>query len=332
MRLGRARLLDRANKNGDKVADVHKARDDGREARAYHPEGSRRIGEAADRASGGAGEVEHVISYAINHMVAPRRSFADLLRLATSLGLDQVEIRNDLDGVPTRDGTPPERVRAEAEAAGVRILSINALQRFNDWNDARAGEATALARYARGCGAEALVLCPVKDATYRLAESERAERLRAALRALAPILEDAGIVGLVEPLGFATSSLRFKADALEAIEELELGERFRLVHDTFHHYLSGEARLYPEWTGLVHISGVDEPDLPLERMRDAHRVLVDVNDRCGTLLQILALMEGCDGPYSFEPFAASVHGLDDIAGAVEASMHWIDREIARVPA
>ena len=139
-------------------------------------------------------------------------------------------------------------------------------------------------------------------------------------------------MGLVEPLGFEQSSLRYKADAIEAIEELELGERFRLVHDTFHHYLSGEARLYPEWTGLVHISGVDDPDLPLDRMLDEHRVLVDVNDRCGTLLQILALMEGYSGPYSFEPFAASVHGLDDIAGALEASMHWIDREIARVPA
>ena len=113
---------------------------------------------------------------------------------------------------------------------------------------------------------------------------------------------------------------------------LGLGDRFRIVHDTFHHYLSGEPRVFPEWTGLVHISGVDDPDLPLDRMRDEHRVLVDVNDRCGTLLQILALMEGYSGPYSFEPFAASVHGLDDIAGALEASMHWIDREIARVPA
>jgi 2-keto-myo-inositol isomerase len=265
-------------------------------------------------------------------MVAPRRSLADLLRLANSLGLDQVEIRNDLDGVPMRAGTPPERVRAAAETAGVRILSINALQRFNDWNDARAGEATALARYAQGCGAEGLVLCPVNDANYRLTEPERLDRLHAALRALAPILEDAGITGLVEPLGFATSSLRFKADAIEAIEQTGLGERFRIVHDTFHHYLSGEPRLFPEWTGLVHISGVDDTDLPLERMRDEHRVLVDVNDRCGTLLQILALMEGHSGPYSFEPFAASVHALDDIAGALEASMHWIDREIARVPA
>ena len=139
-------------------------------------------------------------------------------------------------------------------------------------------------------------------------------------------------MGLVEPLGFASSSLRFKADAVEAIEEIGLGERFRLVHDTFHHYLAGEVRLFPEWTGLVHISGVDDPDLPLERMRDEHRVLVGVNDRCGTLLQILALMEGYSGALLVRAVRRERAALDDIAGALEASMHWIDREIARVPA
>ena len=274
--------------------------------------------------------MSHLLSYAINHIVAPRKTFAELVELATALGLDQVEIRNDLPGVAIGDGTPPARIREQA--GGVRIISINALQRFNDWNEERAREAARLAGYARDCGAPALVLCPVNDVAYRLSDKERLNGLRHALRALAPILAEAEIVGLVEPLGFATSSLRFKADAIEAIEETGLGERFRIVHDTFHHYLSGEPRLFPEWTGLVHISGVDDPDLPLDRVRDEHRVLVDVNDRCGALLQILALMEGCDGPYSFEPFAASVHGLKDIAGALEASMHWIDREIARVPA
>jgi 2-keto-myo-inositol isomerase len=275
--------------------------------------------------------VSHLLSYALNHMVAPRRTFAELAELATSLGLDQVEIRNDLPGVPISDRTPPGRIREQAEAAGMRILSINALQRFNDWTDERASEATALARYARECGAPALVLCPVNDVNFRPSEAQRLGNLRDALRALAPILEDAGIIGLVEPLGFPTSSLRFKADAVEAIEDLELGDRFRLVHDTFHHYLAGEARMYPEWTGLVHISGVQDASLPLDRMRDEHRVLVGANDRSEALLQILGLMEGCDGPYSFEPFAASVHALHDIRGALEASMHWIDREIARVP-
>ena len=101
--------------------------------------------------------------------------------------------------------------------------------------------------------------------SYRLSESERQRGLREALRALAPILAEAGIMGLVEPLGFEESSLRLKARRVEAIEDLDLGDRFRLVHDTFHHYLAGEPRMFPDWTGLVHISGVDDASLPLER-------------------------------------------------------------------
>jgi 2-keto-myo-inositol isomerase len=265
-------------------------------------------------------------------MVAPHKTFGELVEFATALGLDQVEIRNDLPGVAISDGTPPERIREQAEAAGVRILSLNALQRFNDWNDERARAAARLAGYAQGCGAPALVLCPVNDASWRASDKDRLDGLRHALRALAPILADADIVGLIEPLGFPESSLRLKAEAVEAIEELDLGDRFRLVHDTFHHYLAGEVRLFPEWTGLVHISGVEDARLALERTRDEHRVLVGANDLSGALLQILALMEGYSGAYSFEPFAASVHDLDNIAGALELSMHWIDREIARVPA
>jgi len=206
------------------------------------------------------------------------------------------------------------------------------LQRFNDWNDERAREAAWLARYANDCGAKALVLCPVNDVSYRLSESERLRNLREALRALAPIIAEAGIVGLVEPLGFEESSLRLKEEAVEAIEELDLGDHFRILHDTFHHYLAGEVRTFAKWTGLVHISGVDNDNLPRGRMRDEHRVLVGANDVCGTLLQILALMEGYSGAYSFEPFALSMQRESDIAGALEASMHWIDRQIAQVPA
>jgi 2-keto-myo-inositol isomerase len=275
--------------------------------------------------------VSHLLSFAINHMAAPAKSFAELVELARALGLDQVEIRNDLKGVPISDGTAPERIREVAEAGGVRILSINALQRFNDWNDARAAEAEALARYAQGCGAAALVLCPVNDVSYRPTEGERQTRLRQALRGLAPILAEAGISGLVEPLGFEESSLRLKADAVQAIEELDLGDRFRLVHDTFHHYLAGEVRMFPDWTGLVHISGVDDESLPLSRIRDEHRGLVGPDDILGNIGQIVALMEGYSGPYSFEPFAASVHASPDIAGALEASMHLIDRGLAKLP-
>lgn len=272
-------------------------------------------------------------SFAINHMVAPRKTFAELVALTKALGLDALEIRNDLEGVPIADGTDPARIRDEAQAGGVRILAINALQRFNDWNAARAEEAAALAGYAHDCGAEALVLCPVNDVSYRPSETERRGNLREALRGLAPILVEAGIVGLVEPLGFEESSLRHKAEAIAAIDELGLFERFRLVHDTFHHHLAGETQMFPERTGLVHISGVEDRDLPLSRIRDEHRVLVGPEDILGNLAQIRALLAaGYSGHYSFEPFAASVQANRDIAGALQGSMRHIMGELARAAA
>jgi 2-keto-myo-inositol isomerase len=271
-----------------------------------------------------------MLRYAINHMVAPRKSFAELVALANALELHAVEIRNDLPGTAILDRTDAAQIRDQAAAGGVRILSINALQRFNAWNAEREGEARALARYAQDCGAAMLVLCPVNDVSYRLAESARLSGLRVALRALAPILGDAGIIGLVEPLGFQESSLRLQSEAVEAIEDLGLGERFRIVHDTFHHYLSGEPHLLPDWIGLVHLSGVDDLGLPLGALRDKHRGLVGPNDRLGNIAQICALLAGgYDGPFSFEPFEAGVHASQDIAGALERSIHWLDAELAK---
>ena len=86
------------------------------------------------------------------------------------------------------------------------------------------------------------------------------------------------------------------------------------------------------FTGIYPDKESAEADYELVKGLSGREVLVDADDRCGTLAQIRALMEGYSGPYSFEPFAASVHGQDDIGGVLEASMHWIDREIARVPA
>jgi 2-keto-myo-inositol isomerase len=274
--------------------------------------------------------LSHLLSYAINHMVAPRKSFAELVALAQALELDAVEIRNDLPGTAILNGTGAAQIRDQAEAGGVRILSINALQRFNEWNAEREVEARSLARYAQDCGAAMLVLCPVNDVSYRLAETARLSGLRDALRGLAPILGDAGVMGLIEPLGFQESSLRLQSEAVEAIEDQGVGDRFRIVHDTFHHYLSGEPHLLPDWIGLVHLSGVDDRNQALSAMRDSDRGLVGPDDRLANIAQICALLAGgYDGPFSFEPFAASVHASYDITGTLESSIHWIDAELAK---
>lgn len=268
------------------------------------------------------------VIFALNHMAAPRRSHAGLFDLAVQLGISLVEIRNDLSDVAITDGTPASAVGADARSRSLTIASINALQRFNDWTAARADEARALADYAAGSGAAALVLCPVNDLRWRPDDKARLSGLRQSLESLAPILAAAGITGLVEPLGFAECSLRSKREAVEAIDDVGVADRFRLVHDTFHHVVAGESELYPHRTGLVHISGVDDPAIRVEQMRDPHRVLVDADDRIGNVGQIRALVAGgYDGPFSFEPFAAEIHEIKDIEAALRGSMAFIDREL-----
>jgi 2-keto-myo-inositol isomerase len=96
------------------------------------------------------------------------------------------------------------------------------------------------------------------------------------------------------------------------------------VHDTFHHHLAGEPELFPALTGLVHISGVTDPEVTVSDMRDPHRVLVDADDRLGNVDQIQALLDqGYTGLFSFEPFAAEVQRLENPSAAISASMDTI---------
>lgn len=262
------------------------------------------------------------LRFALNHIAAPRLGLEDFCRLAAGLGITGIEIRNDLPGQAIADGTSPEAVAAAAGCAGLTILTINALQRFDDWGTAREQEARELARYASASGARALVLVPTNDGTGGATD------LRRALRGLRPILADRGLVGLVEPLGFETSSLRLKREAAEAIAAVGEGS-FRLVHDTFHHALAGEVELFPSLTGLVHISGVNDGTVSLSGMRDEHRVLVDVGDRLDAAGQINSLVaRGYASAFSFEPFAEEVHALTDPRAAIATSMEFIRSRLA----
>lgn len=270
------------------------------------------------------------IAFALNHMAAPRMGLADFFALAVSLGVSAVEIRNDLPGTAIADGTPPGDVKARAERAGLAIASINALYPFNIWTAERAAQAGALIDYAAACGAKGIVMCPLNDTAYAASDDERLGALRDALAALKPLLERAGVTGLVEPLGFAECALRFKREAVEAIRDVDGVGTFALVHDTFHHHVAGETELFPEMTGLVHVSGVVDPAVPAERMRDPHRVLVDGHDLIDNVGQVRALAAGgYRGPVSFEPFAPAVHARPDIAAALRDSMTFMAGGAAR---
>jgi 2-keto-myo-inositol isomerase len=264
---------------------------------------------------------DRAMRFALNHITTPKLPVEDFFALARRLGITEVEIRNDTpDVVSTVD---PETVKAAAAKAGVTLISINALYPFNVWSGDLPARAVRLADYAKAAGAKALVMCPLNDGTP-VAQAD----LVAALKSMAPILRERGLVGLVEPLGFPISSLRTKREALAAIDGAGGADVYRLVHDTFHHHLAGETEFFPERTGIVHISGVVDPDLAVEDMLDPHRVLVDDADRLENVPQIRELVRlGFDGPYSYEPFAPEVQQLADPETALRASMAHVTEEL-----
>ncbi len=268
------------------------------------------------------------LQFSLNRISAPRLPFSDFLLLARQLEIGAIEIRNDLPGVEITDGTPAATIKAMTEAAGIDILTINALQRFEQFDAERAREAIALARFAAECGAKALVLCPTNSLLDRRSAGERHSDLVAALEQLKPILSDHGLLGFVETLGFEECALRRKSDAVRAIADATGSGCFKLVHDTFHHHLASEDLFFPELTGLVHISGVQDPAVSVEQMRDGHRVLVGPDDRLGNVRQLATLVErGYRGHASFEPFSDEIAQAPDVQARLWDSIAFIRGEL-----
>ncbi len=267
-------------------------------------------------------------SFALNHMTVARLSYVQLLDLAATLGCIGVEVRNDLPQT-LFDGMTPSDAGALARSKGLRLLTVAEVKRFNDWSDTKATEALALMKIAQSAGAEAVSLIPRND-NLGMGNGERQAALRVALKALQPMLEDHGLIGMVEPLGFEICALRSKSEAVEAIDSIGGKGRLKLVHDTFHHTLAHGGPFFPEHTGIIHISGVADQTVTLGKMTDAHRLLVDGADRLGNVDQIVALQAmGYAGPISFEAFAPQVHASTSLSADLATSIQFIRDGMAR---
>lgn len=262
-----------------------------------------------------------MLPFALNHMTAPKLHWQAFLDLARDLGCVGVEFRNDLPG-QLFDGASPAEVQAAVKARGLRFLALAEVKMFNDWSDTKCAEAEALMKIAVASGAEAISLIPRND-NVATSRSESRAVTETALRDLLPMLLAHGLKAMVEPLGFEVCSLRYKDVLADVIEAVGGRGTYFMVHDTFHHALAGGGPLYPDLTGIVHVSGVKAP-IYVNEMRDSHRVLVDADDLLGNVAQIRALRAaGYAGPISYEPFAAEVHDLEDPKAALRASMDFI---------
>lgn len=265
--------------------------------------------------------------FALNHVTAPRLASREFIDLAKRLGCVGFELRNDLADKrlcerPFFDGESPKEIGESARSKGVRLLGLSEVYAFNRWSDEIVAKVERLIDEAQASGAESISLIPSNDGRAESDEA-RLDDLRNALSRILPMLSGTTLIALIEPLGFTTSSLRHKREAVAAIEAVGGQSRYKLVHDTFHHYLAGETEFFPEWTGIVHVSGVIVPQLSASEMRDEHRVLVTPDDRLGNIKQIRKLAAaGYKGAFSYECFAPSVHQSATLEAELAASLQF----------
>ena len=270
-----------------------------------------------------------MFSFAINHMSAPKASFTELLALAQHCGCTGVELRNDLATTPIVDGIS---VKSLAKSNAIRIEALAELTAFNQFSEKTRQSAQVLCAQASRCGANGIVLIPANDGSNPDLATRKSQ-LQKAFSELLPMLEEHNLCAFVEPLGFQSSTLRFKSDVVEQIDAMNLGSRVKLVHDTFHHHLAGEESCFAAYTGVVHVSGVVDKNLNRAQMQDCHRVLVNEHDQLNTIDQLSALVaDGYQGPISMEVFAPCVHELPDLAKQLRDSYDFINSGLAAMVA
>jgi 2-keto-myo-inositol isomerase len=270
--------------------------------------------------------------FAINRITAPQLTLSQFYDLVANVGLRKVELRNDLGRGEILDGMTPGDATALAASHGIEVISINALQKFNlaSARERAAGDLERLLDVAVGIGCPAIVLCPNNDPADARSQPQREAETTDALVAFGPLFTQRGILGYVEPLGFAASSLASLVLAQQAIRASGCS-CYRVVHDTFHHHIGPDDQATVggaydvAMTGLVHVSGV-ETDIPTRDYRDEHRVLAGRADRLGSREQLQRLDAlGYTGHYSCEPFSPAVQRLDRpaLVAALTSSLAYL---------
>ena len=279
--------------------------------------------------------------FALNRIIAPAMSLKDFVQFTAGLGLSKAELRNDLPGKQEIkdiiDGLKPAEARKLFEEEGISILSINALQKFNlpARRKDRIEELKQMLELSSSIDCSAVVLCPNNEKDDTRPPLEKYADTVEALIDYGPLFAEHGIAGYVEALGFGISSLASLPPIVEAIKASGYG-CYRVLFDTFHHYIGPDgknifgmdglgASYEIPYTGLVHISGVEENISP-DQLRDCHRILVGPHDRMGNK-EIINRLDGMGylGTFSYEPFSAEVQKMppDKLAQEIEESLRFI---------
>ena len=161
------------------------------------------------------------ISFALNQILFPEKSFEKFISFYKQLNVKAIEIRNDIKTNLIKENDPI-KIKNICEKNSINILSINALQKFNIWNKDRENELISLCKYADKANINAIVFVPLNDGSI-ISQKEQIKLLEQSLINIVKILDDFKVIGLVEPLGFKQSSLRFKSSTLNVINNSASG-------------------------------------------------------------------------------------------------------------
>jgi 2-keto-myo-inositol isomerase len=247
----------------------------------------------------------------LNRVIKPQIPLEEFLKFTADLGIGYVEVRNDFTDKGVLDGLSDAALQTSFKETGVKALTINALYPFEDVNLLKQNveRLKDLIAEAKRINCPQVVLCPLNDANDKRTPAQRSDELVTVLNAYGPLFAQAEMIGLIEPLGFAICSLRTKKSALEGIARCKYPESYQLVHDTFHHYLSGESEFFPKQTAVIHVSGVP-PGKSKGAITDHDRILVTKDDIMDNRGQLATLLKGeCKAPISYEPFSSQVREL-----------------------
>ncbi|MDW5501813.1 TIM barrel protein [Pseudomonas lundensis] len=251
--------------------------------------------------------------FCINRKIAPNLDLAQFFSLVNRCGLSKVELRNDMPGGKVTDNLSNDQLNALAAKYGIEIITINALGRFNLLDDQAAllKNAEALLSQAQAIHSQALVLCPNCSPSDPRSDQQKKTDTLTALELLAPLFKQYGVQGYVEPLGFGISSLRSSLLTQSLIRDS--GAPYKIVLDTFHHYLSDvaqpefDAQIQIEGIGLVHLSGVEDTRNK-SALSDEERIMLSDQDRLESKKQVQNLERlGYTGIYAFEPFSSQLN-------------------------
>jgi 2-keto-myo-inositol isomerase len=250
-----------------------------------------------------------------------RVSLRDDLRAAAAAGYRFVEMRDAKIEKHLADGGSLEELRALAEEASMRILSVNTLEDATYAQGVRFEEMIVrcrrLALWAEALDCPYLIVGPSYPPQSGEVLSRVHERAVAALAGCAAVAAEHGRRIAFEFHGYARCTIN-RLDQASAILD-DLGDAsVGLVIDAFHFYVGGSrledlAALDPARLLIVHLADVEHGDR--SRLGKPNRVMP--GDGVLPLRDFVDAVRrtGFDGPYSLELFRDEYWAMDPLAVA-----------------